>query len=293
MPPVRSVVALGLLLLSSACARLSFTAVNLPVHFDDTTVVHDIAYGPGFDQKLDIYIPPAAGDQPRDVVVFFYGGRWETGTKEDYRFVGSALAQRGFVVVIPDYAKYPAVKFPVFVQDGAKALSWVADNIGTYHGDAARIHVAGHSSGAHIGAMLTVNAAYLQAEGKDRSKVIHDFTGLSGPYSFEPDEKDLIDMFGPPSNYPQMQADTFVDGKQPPMYLLWGADDTIVGLINMDKMIGAVAVHGGCMKTRIYPDTDHIGIVAGLTWVNPDKIPVLDDMVQYFNQHPAAGACPD
>ena len=294
MPPVRSVFALGLLLLSSACARLSFTAVNLPTHFDDVTVIHDIAYGAGPEQKLDIYLPPNAGDQPRDVVVFFYGGRWETGTREQYPLRRHGLCAAGLYRRHPGLREIPCSQIP-----GLRAGRGQGPGLGrrqpsaTYHGDATRIHVAGHSSGAHIGALLTTNAAYLQAEGKDRSRVIHDFTGLSGPYSFEPDEKDLIDIFGPPANYPQMQADTFVDGKQPPMYLLWGADDTLVGLINMDKMIGAVTVHGGCIKTKIYPGTDHIGTVAGLTWINPDKIPVLNDMVQYFNQHPAPGTCPD
>src|SRR5690349_19511778 len=94
----------------------------------DATVPHcgyhltaDLAYGPQPRQKLDVYEP---ADRPRGapVVVFFYGGAWQAGEKGDYRFVGQALASRGFVAVLPDYRLYPAVRFPAFVEDGAAAV---------------------------------------------------------------------------------------------------------------------------------------------------------------------------
>ena len=156
-----------------------------------------------------------------DVVVFFYGGRWTYGAKEDYRFVAATFVKEGFVVVIPDYRKYPQVRFPVFVEDGAKALAWVSDHIVEWHGNPARIHVVGHSAGAHIGTLLTADARYLAEEGKDRSLTIHDFAGLAGPYAFTPDEPDLEDMFGPPQNYPIMQVTTFIDDTTTDTAALW------------------------------------------------------------------------
>jgi acetyl esterase/lipase len=284
--------AVALALAASGCTRIGFTLANMPGYFTTTEVTRDVPFGSAARQKLDIYSPAEHSDTPRDVVVFFYGGRWETGTRQDYRFVGEAFAKRGFITIIPDYAKYPDVKFPVFVEDGAKALAWVFDNASKLGGNPARIHVAGHSAGAHIGALLSVDPHYLQALGKDRAAVIHDFTGLAGPYSFVPDAPDLIDMFGPPANYPLMQATTFVDGTQPPMLLLWGADDTDVKRSNLDKMIGAIHAKGGCLTTKIYPKTTHVGIAAGLTWMNPDHISVLQDMSAYFNAHPLPGKCP-
>jgi acetyl esterase/lipase len=41
------------------------------------------------------------------VVVFFYGGNWVAGEREDYAFVGRALASRGIVAVIADYGCIP------------------------------------------------------------------------------------------------------------------------------------------------------------------------------------------
>jgi len=280
---------LALLLFVVACTSTGFAVVNLPTQFDDLHVVHDVTYGPESGQKLDIYRPNETDTKPHDVIVFFYGGRWTYGTKEDYRFVGAALSQRGFIVVIPDYRKYPQVRFPVFVEDGAKALGWVYDNISTYGGDPKRIHVAGHSAGAHIGALLTADAQYLKAEGKNRSHIIHDFVGLAGPYAFTPDEPDLEDMFGPPENYPKMQVPTFIDGHQPPMLLLYGDADKDVKPINFEKLRASIKAKGGCVQSIIYPGATHIGLVAGFSWMNPDNVSVIDDMMHFYNRTEQGG----
>ena len=258
-------------------------AANLPTHFDRVTVVHEQAYGPEPSQTLDLYVPADPKDKQMEVIVFFYGGRWTYGTKDNYRFVGSTFAERGFLVVIPDYRKYPSARFPEFVQDCAKALAWVADHIAESHGNPARIHVVGHSAGAHIGALLAADPHYLADEGKDRSRVIYDFAGLAGPYAFTPDEPDLEDMFGPPQNYPRMQVTTFIDGAQPPMLLLYGDEDRAVKYANLWKLEQRIMQRGGCVQSRIYPDVDHTGLVGALSWWNLQKIPVLDDITTFFD----------
>lgn len=273
---------MGLFVPISACTRLAFMTANLPAYFSNTTVVHDYVYGADPGQTLDIYRPDDAQGRALDVIIFFYGGRWTTGAKEDYRFVGATLAEKGFVVVIPDYRKYPQVRFPVFVQDGAKALAWVSDHIAEWRGNPARIHVLGHSAGAHIAALLTANPQYLSDEGKDRSLTICDFAGLAGPYAFTPDEPDLEDMFGPPQNYPRMQVTTFIDGTQPPMLLLYGDRDTAVKLANLEKLEGRIRQRGGRVQSRIYADVDHTAILRALTWWNLTGVPVLDDITKFF-----------
>lgn len=248
-------------------------------------VVHDVSYGPLPLQKLDIYVPADFRRKNLDVIVFFYGGRWTSGAKENYRFVGAAFTDKGFIVVIPNYQKYPQVRFPVFVEDGAKALAWVHDNIATYHGNPQRIHVAGHSAGAHIGALLAADAHYLAREGNSRSLVIHDFAGLAGPYAFTPDEADLEDMFGPPKNYPNMQVTTFIDGKQPPMLLLYGDADTTVRYANLEKLEQRIKQKGGVVYSKIYHDVDHAGLVGALSWFNPHHAPVVGDIATFFRSN--------
>lgn len=274
---------LSLFLLTSACSQIAFTTANLPSHFHDMVVVPDQAYGPEPVQTLDIYIPAGTKDRQFEVVVFFYGGRWTSGAKEDYRFIGATFTDKDFVVVIPDYRKYPQVRFPVFVEDGAKALTWVSEHITAFHGNPERIHVAGHSAGAHIGALLAADARYLANEGKERTRVIHDFVGLAGPYAFIPDEPDLEEIFGPSPNYPSMRVTTFIDGTQPPMLLLHGDADTRVRLTNLEKLEQRITQQGGCVQSKIYRDVSHAGILGALAWFYPRGVAVVDDILKFLH----------
>ena len=121
--------------------------------------IFDISYGEGARHKLDVYWPREKTAAP--VVVFFYGGKWEYGAKEWYRFVAATLASRGFVVVVPDYRLYPEVKYPAFVIDGANVVRWTQENISAYGGDRRRLFVMGHSAGAYIAAILALDPQWL------------------------------------------------------------------------------------------------------------------------------------
>jgi acetyl esterase/lipase len=257
--------------------------VNLAPVFSGTRIERGLAYGQEPWQHLDIYTPPVRTERKRPVIVFFYGGRWTGGSKESYRFAGDAFARRGYIAVIPDYSKYPRVRFPAFVEDGAKALAWVYDHIADYGGDRDRIFVAGHSAGAHIGALLAADSRYLASEDKSRSAVIRGFAGLAGPYAFTPSEPDLEEIFGPPERYPAMQATTFIDGTQPPMLLLYGGADTVVRRYNLERLEASIRENGGIVKSIIYPGVGHGWIAGALSWINFRGPPVLDDMLAFFN----------
>ncbi len=278
--PTLAALALG------ACSQLSFAVVNAPAYVDGIKMVMGVPYGTRPQQNLDLYIPESENADALPVVVFFHGGRWTEGNTGLYKFVGSRLAKAGYLVVLPNYRKYPDVKFPEMMEDPAKAVAWVADNIGEYGGDAGSIQLMGHSSGAHMGALLAADERYLAAQGKDRG-LIKSFVGLAGPYHFTPDEDDLIDMFGPESEYPQMQLGTFIDADDPPMLLLWGEKDDLVGIINIENTIAAAEGRG--FKPRItaktYPSLDHTGIMSAFTWVFEKKSSVVSDVLEFLKRH--------
>jgi acetyl esterase/lipase len=272
----------------TACTDGAFLLANLPAAFSGGSVTRDLAYGDGASKKLDLYSPKRANQDPFPVIVFLYGGRWTTGRKAQYAFAASALAQEGFIVAVPDYRKYPDVRFPAFAEDGAEAVAWVHDHIKSYGGDRAQIFLAGHSAGAHIGALIAADPKYLRAYNKNRS-IITAFAGLAGPYDFVPESEDLKDMFGPPERYDQMQATTFIDGGQPPMLLLHGQKDDTVRLYNLEKLAGAIKARGGYVETRIYPEVDHLQIVGALTVFWRYKAPVKDDLVRFFRAQAQSG----
>ncbi len=273
---------LGALLLTG-CTQLGLGLANLPAKIGDRLVMRDLAYGPDELHRLDIYRPSEqATGLP--VLVFFYGGRWSDGDKSMYPFVGEAFSGRGYVTVIVDHRKYPQVRFPEFVHDGARALAWVHDHIDRFGGDPDRLFIAGHSSGAHIASLLAADERYLQAQGK-QTRIVRAFAGLAGPYDFIPDEEDLIDMFGPPERYPQMQTTTFIDGGEPPMLLLWGESDSVVWRRNIELLSERIRDVSGQVTTRTYEGIDHVGIMASLTWFLRDRRPVFEEMLGFFKRY--------
>ena len=105
--------------LTVSCSPLRI--IDLVSPRDGYQVYGDLAYGAADRQRLDVYVPDQAA-APLPIVVFFYGGRWQRGDKREYRFVAQALAERGVLVVVPDYRLYPDVVFPAFIEDGARAI---------------------------------------------------------------------------------------------------------------------------------------------------------------------------
>lgn len=268
----------------TSCARVMLSLANAPAAFFDGETFEDIAFSDTTDLRLDVYLPEDRLEDGHPVVVFIYGGSWQWGTRTDYPFAGMTLAKEGFVTVIPDYRKYPEVRFPGFVEDGADALAWVRENITDYGGDPDRVHVMGHSAGAHIAALLTYDERYLAARGSEG--MIKSLIGLAGPYNFTPEEQVYVDIFGPAERFPQMQVPTFVDGADPPALLLHGLDDDIVGDRHSRELVQAVREAGGCAKAIYYPDVDHIEVMSSFTWVFRDSEPMVHDVVRYLRQVP-------
>lgn len=266
------------------CAGLRFAAANAPVLFSNATITRDVAFGPAPTQRLDIYTPKRPNKDKRDVIVFFHGGSWTSGKKEDYRFVAETFGERGFVVVIPDYRKYPAVRFPVFVEDAAAAIVWVARHIGDYGGNPARIHVLGHSAGAHIGFLAVADNHYLAAYGLEADQIVTSLAGLAGPYDFTPASADTIAIFGPPARYPAMRVTSFIDGREPPMLLLQGDDDRLVGIENLERLQKTILAKHGRVEAKIYPGVDHMWLVGALSWLGYNKPDVADDVARFFRR---------
>ncbi|RUM50527.1 MAG: alpha/beta hydrolase [Marinomonas sp.] len=279
-----SLIAIGALL-SAGCTQIGLQVANLPTLIDSTKRYQDIAYGQLANQTLDIYVPSSAKANQAPVLVFFYGGRWTDGSKEMYPFVAKTFLDLGYVVVIPDYRKYPDVKFPAFVEDGAQAVAWTLDNVAEYHGDSSRLFIMGHSAGAHIGALISADERYL-AQLNHSTQNIKAFAGLSGPYDFVPEEEDLKDMFGPPDQYPQMTVTNFIEGNEPPMLLLWGERDELVGQRNIDLLAERVRQKNGAVDTIIYPNMGHVDMVSNLIWFIPSKAPIQRDIANFFEQQP-------
>ena len=255
-------IALLSMLFAAACSPLEI--LDLAVPGRGYTVEQDIAYGASPRQRLDVYVPdPAAFPGPRPVLFFLYGGAWQDGDRRPYRFVGEAFATRGFVVVIPDYRVYPEVSYPEFVRDAAAAFAWTYRHIAARHGDPGHLVVAGHSAGAHIGAMLAFNERFLRETGLDRSAV-HAFVGLAGPYDFRPSAPGIQGALSGEGDTDRAMPTRYVHGGEPPSLLLIGDEDRRVSPVNQQKLTAALRAHGDAVDARTLPGLGHATILARL-----------------------------
>jgi acetyl esterase/lipase len=271
------------LLFLSACSEAKFASVNAPALTYEGQIIQNVAYGNHDRQKLDIYIPEKF-EKPLPAIVFFHGGRWSEGAKDQYKFVGMTLSKQGYIVVLPNTRLYPDVKHPSFAQDGAKAVAWVHNNIKGYGGNR-NLFLSGHSSGAHIASLVTANEEYL-AEYDLSPDIINAFAGLSGPYDFVPQDEDLKDMFGESEEaYSKAMATPYIDGDEPPMLLIYGQADEKVWARNHELLAQKIREKGGNVTVKLYPDANHIDTVSALSWINPAGLDVVEEMTDFFSIH--------
>lgn len=272
-----SAAAAGLL---SACSPL--TAFNTLTPKDPAVrAAADVAYAAGPRQKLDVYVPRVRPEKA-PVLVFFYGGGWDSGRKADYSFAGRALAARGFVTVVPDYRLYPEVRYPDFLNDGALAVRWAIQHAADYGGDPSRIMLAGHSAGAYNAVMLGLDTRFLESAGVD-PKAIKAVAGLSGPYDFLPlDTSYTRQSFGGYADLPATQPVNYARADAPPILLAYGLKDTLVGRQNIDRLEAALEKVGAPVEVRLYPGLDHPGTVLALSVPFRGRSSLLADMTAFL-----------
>lgn len=276
--------------LSAGCGKLAFMAANVPAAFGAYRRHADIAYGSHPRHRLDVYVPEpksatdTAPGAARPLVVFWHGGRWSFGDKSEYRFVGAALAELGCVAVLPNYRLYPDVKMSGFMDDAARAGRWAALHAGEYAADVNRLYLMGHSAGAHLAALVTLDPRYFAADGQPPPSIAG-VIGLSGPYDFLPlKEADVQDMFGPPENYPQSQPINFVRGDAPPMLLIHGQNDETVRPKNSINFAASLHAAGVPATLKLYPNLAHADTVAALSLPARGRAPTLADIAAFLKQ---------
>jgi acetyl esterase/lipase len=250
-----------------ACAQIWYATLGSADSAHNLDVHRGIVFDAAHHLALDIYAPHAttngAADAP-PVAVFFYGGSWEEGRRRWYRYVGEALASHGVMAVIPDYRKFPNVRFPAFMDDAATATKWTRDHIAEFGGDPKRLFVMGHSAGGHIAALLACDKRYLAKVGLNPADLAG-MIGLAGAYAFLPYQDDEAEIFGddPKGRY-DSQPINFVDGDEPPMLLLQGLDDDEVTPNNAEVMAERAQAMDGTAVLKLYPGIDHGALLLAL-----------------------------
>lgn len=274
-------------LLSGCSATGVLNAVTPSTHYALTA---HVPYGDQPRQKLDIYTPtakPPAGGWP--VVVFLYGGSWNSGERSQYEFVGEALSARGVLTLVADYRLYPEVRYPDFLHDSAQAVAYGLDQAARLGGNPKKVFVMGHSAGGYNAAMLALDARWLTATGH-RPNELAGWMGLAGPYDFYPiTNPDAKPVFFHPNYPPDSQPIAFAQANAPHSFLGAASDDKLVNpqrnTVQLAEKLRAVGVP---VTLHLYPRASHITLIGAFAWPLRWIAPVLDDVQAFIAATPPA-----
>lgn len=247
------------------------------------TVEKNIAYGLLPDQMLDIYTPAKpALDAP--VVVFFYGGGWNDGSKDIYKFIGQSFTEAGYIVVIPNYRLYPDVIYPEFLKDAAKAVAFTSNRFER------PLVLTGHSAGAHLAAMVAVDERYLKAEGITPCTIISGWAGLAGPYDFTVYEEPYLSIF-PENLRSEMRPITYAKGSKIPALMITGDNDDTVDPAQTTRMAAVLSSGGTEARTVFVEGAGHIDVITAMsTILRKGNNPIRPAMMGFVGSH-ASPAC--
>ena len=265
-------------LLITACSPT--TLLNKLNSANKLKVESNLAYGSHSRQTLDIYTNPK--NDHGCLIVFAYGGSWDSGDKNMYGFVGAALARKGHTVAIPNYRLYPEVKFPTFAEDFA--LSMTHPKVQQYIQQKPLI-LMGHSAGAMLAGLVSFDANYFETVGLSKTQVAG-YISLSGPHDFFlPSQKPRwIDMFG---NTPEQQIQALtvnhVHNNNPPTLLLHGEDDTIVVPESATVLQQKLEDAGVPAQAHIYSGVSHKDIIVATSRGLHFLAPTLKDIERFLH----------
>jgi acetyl esterase/lipase len=269
-------------------------------------VVRDLPYyeGPGFDavkHRLDLYVPTGRGPYP--VLIFVHGGSWQMGDNVGffriYHAMARRLAGRGVVVAVPSYRLAPHVKHPGQAWDVARAVGWVHRHVHDYGGDPGRLFLVGHSAGAQLVALVTLDPRYFAAQ-RIPADAVAGVVGLSGPYDLvyawkESDWRgralNLKPAFGEDPAVLAAASPVNHVGKRPPPFLLLYAQHEQDGFGVMARALAAkLRGAGGTASYAMLKGKTHITEVSALGRPGDRATELILTFVNNVGRTPRAGS---
>jgi acetyl esterase/lipase len=138
------------------------------------------------DRSLDLFLPAESKDAP-PLVAFVHSQFWARnagGRALEPRFA-RALQAEGAAVAVIRHRLAPDHPHPAGAEDVAAALAFLIRGADRFGFDPHRVYLSGHSSGAHLAALVALDTRYLEPHGISPD-VLAGVIGISGIYDLDP-----------------------------------------------------------------------------------------------------------
>ena len=242
-------------------------------------IVPDILYTTvdGIPLYLDIIQPDPLPEERMPVVIYIHGGGWMGGQRKGER--NTFLAAHGFFTISIDYRLSNQAIYPAQIADAKAAVRWVRANAERYHLDPEHIGVWGHSSGAHLAALLGTSAHSAELEGNSApqnfSSCVQAVVNMCGPTDLSqmggwhdlPDSPDAKLLGGPVQECLDLvrlaNPIAYVHPTVPPFLIFHGTHDQIVPFNQSELLYAALKEVGADVTFIPMQDEDHNLTVKG------------------------------
>lgn len=283
--------ALLLPLLAAACSPARIAGALTPA--GGAVTREGLAYGDHPRRKLDLTLPETVAPTT-PLVLFLHGGSWRQGSRTDYPFLARVLAARGIAVAVADYRLWPEARWPDFIEDGAAAAAWLRSEAGVAEGaPRGPFYIMGHSAGAFIAAALALDPRWLDATRLPGGRgALAGGVLLAPPISWQPRRGSLVEIFAPaPGGRIEAVPDPATLAGAPPMLLLHGAADEVVGPFHSVELARALEAAGGSARLKLYEGVGHIGVLSAMAApvraLGLVRADVLEEVVGFVGGQPA------
>jgi len=238
----------------------------------------NVPFGPTLAEHVDIYpAPEASGAAP--ILFYIHGGYWKARTSKEFGYVACGPGRRGVATVVVNYALCPEVTIDEIVRQTRAALSWTCKNAGSFGGDAERIHVAGHSAGGHLTAML-LETDWEGAYGLP-GDIVKSACAISGLFDLAPFPYTFIQ--------PKLQLSwdqvllnspiLHVPESAPPLVLVYGEDETAEFRRQSEEYLAAWRSKGLDATILSLPGDNHYDVIKG--FLDPES-PLCSTILQHI-----------
>jgi len=234
---------------------------------------------------LNIFKPKRENDSLKPVLIFVYGGNWNSGSKGTYSYVGRNFAKQDMVVVMPDYTKSPKVNYDVMTRQIANSIEWTLENIEQYGGDPDRVYLTGHSAGGHLVALATMNPQYGIDQEKIKGIILNDAAGLDMETYLKnvpptTDQNYLTTWTNDPAQWKNASPINFIN-QQTPDILIYNGSKSYESILSSNKRFLEELKKVQPDATITVLKKGHVAMVSQLFWPWNDR---FEEIAAFMNK---------
>jgi acetyl esterase/lipase len=171
------------------------------------------------------------------------------------------------ILVAPTHRLAPEFRLPALAQDVAAAVAWVRRNIAAHGGDPLRLYLGGHSSGAHLAALVALCRDFLAAHDLPPD-VLKGCFPISGTYDLDfPDPQPGSEAAAIQDTVLERREDAprysplrYAEGNRTPVFLSYGSRDFGRAMDSGARLADALREQPGRFALDIREGLDHFDI---------------------------------